>query len=141
MTETMEAMDQTREFLSAPSTPTLKAKSFVAPSGKFIINLPIPSLNSDIRLSPSIKRNKRRTFDDNSNESQEVINQTKLIQLLNAAKNELLESFVLDQNPETAIVIDYVNSLLIKKSIKSKATLKMINWKLNRVLEQTSKIP
>ena len=123
------------------STPTLKAKSFVAPSGEFSTNLPMPSLNSDIRLSLPIKRNKRRTFEEHSIESQEVINRTKSVQLLNTAKKALLESFVLDQYPETAIVIDYVNSLLAKKSIKPKATLKIIDWKLNRVLEQTSKIP
>ena len=101
----------------------------------------MPSLNSDIRLSPPIKRNKRRTFDEHSIESQEVINRSKSIQLLNTAKNALLESFVIDQNPETAMVIDHVNSLLAKKSIKPKATLEMIDWKLNRVLEQTSQIP
>ena len=101
----------------------------------------MPSLNSNIGLSPPIKRNKRRTFDEYSIQSQEVINRTKSIQLLNTAKNALLESFVLDQNPETAIVIDNINSLLIKKTIKPKATLEMIDWKLNRVLEQTSKIP
>ena len=60
---------------------------------------------------------------------------------MNTAKNALLESFVIDQNPETAIVIDHVNSLLAKKSIKPKATLEIIDLKLNRVLEQTSKIP
>ena len=100
----------------------------------------MPSLNSNIGLSPPIKRNKRRTFDEYSIQSQEVINRTKSIQLLNTAKNALLESFVLDQNPETAIVIDNINSLLIKKTIKPKATLEMIDWKLNRVLEQTSKL-
>ena len=78
------------------------------------------SSNSDIQLSLPIKRNKRRIFDEHSIESQEVINRTKSIQLLNRAKNALLESFVLDQNPETAIVIDHVNSLLAKKSIKPK---------------------
>ena len=99
--ESTEAMDQTREFSSAPSTPTPKTKPFVAPSGEFSTNLPMPSLNSDIRLSPPIKRNKRRTFDEHSIESQEVINRSKSIQLLNTAKNALLESFVIDQNPET----------------------------------------
>ena len=101
----------------------------------------MPSLNSDIRLSPPIKRNKRRTFDEHSIESQEDITRTKSIQLLNTAKNALLESFVLDQNPETANVIDHVNFLLAKKLIKPKATLEMIDWKLNRVLQYTSKIP
>ena len=38
------------------------------------------------------------------------------------------------------MVIDHINSLLAKKSIKPKATLEMIDWKLNRVLEQTSQI-
>ena len=52
-----------------------------------------------------------------------------------------MESFVLDQNPERAIVIDNINSLLTKKSIKPKVTLEKIDWKLNRVLEQTSKVP
>ena len=95
----------------------------------------MPSLNSDIRLSQPIKRNKRRIFDEHSIESQKVINRRKSVKLLNTAKNTLLESFVLDQNPETTIVIDNVNSLLVTKSIKPKATLEMIDWKLNRVLE------
>ena len=77
--ESTEAMEQTREFSSAPSTPNPKAKSFVAPSGKFSTNLPMPSLNSDIRLSLPIKRNKRRTFVEHSIESQEVINRSKSI--------------------------------------------------------------
>ena len=59
----------------------------------------MPSLNSDIRLSPPIKRNKRRTFDEHSIESQEVINRSKSIQLLNTAKNALLESFVTRSKP------------------------------------------
>ena len=139
--EFTEAMDLTREFSSAPSTPTPKAKSFVAPSGEFSTNLPMPSLNSDIRLSPPIKRNKRRTFNEHSIESQEVINRPKSIQLLNTAKNALLEAFVLDQNPETAMVIYHGNSLLTKKPIKQKDTLELIDWKLNRVLEKTSQIP
>ena len=101
----------------------------------------MPSLNSNIGLSPPIKRNKRRTFDEYSIESQEVINRTKSNQLLITAKNALLESFILDQNLETAIVIDNINSLLTKKSIKPKEPLEMIDWKLNRVLEQSSKIP
>ena len=101
----------------------------------------MPSLNFDIRLSPPIKRNKIRKFDEHSIESQEVINRSKSIQLLNTAKNALIESFVIDRNPETAMVIDHVNSLLAKKSIKPKATLEMIYWKLNRVLEQTIQIP
>ena len=139
--EFIEAMDLSGKFSSAPSTPTPKAKAFIAASGKFTTNLPMPSLNSNIGLSPPIKSNKRRKFDEYSIQSQEVINRTKSIQLLNTAKNALLESFVLDQNPETAIFIDNINSLLTKKTIKPKATLEMIDWKLNRVLEQTSKIP
>ena len=75
----------------------------------------MPSLHWNIGLSPPINSNKRRTFDEYSIESQEVINRTKSIQLLNTAKNALLESFVLDQNPETAIVIDNINYLLTKK--------------------------
>ena len=39
------------------------------------------------------------------------------------------------------MVIDHVNYVLAKKSIKPKATLEMIDWKLNRVLEQTLQIP
>ena len=95
-------MDQTRYCSSAPSTPTPKAKSFVAPSREFSTNLPMPSLILIFYLSHPIKHYKRRTFDEHSIESQEVINRSKSIQLLNTAKNALLESFVLDQNPETA---------------------------------------
>ena len=56
---TIESMDQSGKFSSVLSTPTLKAKTFIAPFGEFTTNLPMPSLNSNIRQSPLIKRNKR----------------------------------------------------------------------------------
>ena len=98
----------------------------------------MPSLNSNIELSPPIKRNKRKTFDERVEESQEAINRAQSIGLLKTAKTALLKSFVLDQNPETAIVIDNVNSLLTKKSINIKTTLDMMNWKLDKVIDQIS---
>ena len=98
----------------------------------------MPSLNSNIELSPPIKRNKRKTFDERVEESQEAISRAQSIGLLKTAKAALLKSFVLDQNPETAIVIDNVNSLLTKKSINIKTTLDMMNWKLDKVIDQTS---
>ena len=131
-----EPMDQSHEYSSAPTTPTPKATKF--PSGQFTTNLPMPSLNSNIELSPPIKRNKRKTFDERVEESQEAINRAQSIGLLKTAKTALLKSFVLDQNPETAIVIDNVNSLLTKKSINIKTTLDMMNWKLDKVIDQTS---
>lgn len=131
-----EPMDQSHEYSSAPTTPTPKATKF--PSGQFTTNLPMPSLNSNIELSPPIKRNKRKTFDERVEESQEAINRAQSIGLLKTAKTALLKSFVLDKNPETAIVIDNVNSLLTKKSINIKTTLDMMNWKLDKVIDQTS---
>ena len=131
-----EPMDQSYEYSSAPTTPTPKATKF--PSGQFTTNLPMPSLNSNIELSPPIKRNKRKTFDERVEESQEAINRAQSIGLLKTAKTELLESFVLDQNPETAIVIDNVNFLLTKKPINIKTILDMMNWKLDKVLDQSS---
>ena len=121
-----EPMDRSHEYSSGPTTPTPKATKF--PSGQFTTNLPMPSLNSNIELSPHIKRNKRKTFDERVEESQEVINRAQSIGLLRTAKTALLKSLVLDQNPETAIVIDNVNSLLTKKSINLKTTLDMMNW-------------
>ena len=109
----LEIMDQTREYASAPSTPTPKATKF--PSGQFSTILPMPSLNLNIGSSLPIKRNKRRTFDEHSIDSQEAINRANSIELLKSAKKALLQSFVLDQNPQTAIVIDNVNSLISKK--------------------------
>ena len=129
-------MDQTREYASAPSTPTPKATKF--PSGPFSTILPMPSLNLNIGSSPPIKRNKRRTFDEHSRDSQEAINRANSIELLKSAKKALLQSFVLDQNPQTAIVIDNVNSLISKKSINLQTSLDMINYKMGIVLDQTS---
>ena len=131
-----EPMDQTREYASAPSTPTTKATKF--PSGPFSTILPMPSLNLNIGSSPSIKRNKRRTFDEHSRDSQEAINRANSIELLKSAKIALLQSFVLDQNPQTAIVIDNVISLISKKSINLQISLDMINYKMGIVLDQTS---
>ena len=131
-----EPMDQSHEYSSAPTTPTPKATKF--PSGQFTTNLPMLSLNSNIELSPPIKSNKRKTFDERVEESQEAINRAQWIGLLKTAKTALLKSSVLDQNPETAIVIDNVNSLLTKKSINIKTTLEMMNWKLDKVIDQTS---